>query len=445
MKRLIASAGLVAVGATGLQAAYAPGLTPMETSKTWSVAASLRGFYDDNYNTAPSHPSSSSLPAAKGSFGAEISPQFALNFPGDQTFVGASYVYTLRYYEARANNNTDHNHELNAKLDHRFSERYRVVLSDSFAYSQEPEVLESNGTVTTPLRTSADGLRNTVNLKLTGQITELLGFETGYQNTWYNYFQTASDFAKDAIPAGSNPLGIGSRAALLDRIEQLFDIKGTWQVQEHLLAFAGYKYGIVNYTSHDPVDQNPITLATDPGSIRDNVSHYFYLGASRSFSSQLTGSIQAGAQYTHFEHISNNSWTPYVDLSGTYSYLPGSSVQLGFTHQRNATDVLGTPGAITGDQETSTVYASINHRVTSQLTASLVGQYQMSQFNGGTFDGKVDNFLFANLTVVYRFNRNWAAEASYYFDKLDSGLPDTFGQDRSFKRDRYYVGVRANY
>jgi len=438
MKRFIASAGLVAVGATGLQAAYAPGLTPMETSKTWSVAASLRGFYDDNYNTAPTHPSTTLLPGAKGSFGAEISPQFALNFPGDQTFVGASYVYTLRYYDARANNNTDHNHEFNAKLDHRFSERYRLVFSDSFAYSQEPEVLESNGTVTTPLRTSADGLRNQVNLDLTGQFTELLGFEAAYHNTWYDYFQNASDFAKDFPPfpmPGSNPLGIGSRAALLDRIEHLFDIKGTWQVQEHLLAFAGYKYGIVDYTSNDPVD-----ASLDPGSIRDNVSHYFYLGASRSFSSQLTGSIQAGAQYTHFEHISNNSWTPYVDMSGTYSYLPGSSVQLGFRHQRNATDVLGNPGAITGDQETSTVYASINHRITSQLTASLMGQYQMAQFNGGTFDGKEDNFLFVNLTVLYRFNQNWAAEASYYFDRLDSDLAD-----RSFTRDRYYVGVRANY
>src|SRR5260370_23602338 len=351
MKRFIASAGLVAVGATGLQAAYAPGLTPMETSKTWSVAASLRGFYDDNYNTAPSHPSSSSIPNAKGMFGAEISPQFALNFPGDQTFVGASYVYTLRYYEARANNNTDHTHQFDAKLDHRFSERYRVVLSDSFAYSQEPEVLEYNGTVSTPLRTSADGLRNQVNLDLTGQFTELLGFEAAYRNTWYNYFQNASDFASQAIPAGSNPLGVGSRAALLNRLEHLFDIKGTWQVQEHLLAFAGYKYGIVDYTSKDPVDQNPITLATDPGSIRDNVSHYFYLGASRSFSSQLTRSIQAGAPYTHFEHISNNSWTPYVDLSRTYSYLPGSSVQLGFTHQRNATHGLVNSHPITGDQE----------------------------------------------------------------------------------------------
>jgi len=64
----------------------------------------------------------------------------------------------------------------------------------------------------------------------------------------------------------------------------------------------------------------------------------------------------------------------------------------------------------------------------------------MSQFNGGTDDGKADNFLFVNLNLSYRLNPNWAVEASYYFDRLDSDLAD-----RSFTRDRYYVGVRANY
>jgi len=49
MNKLIVSASLVTLGATGLQAAYAPGLSPMETSKPWSVAATVRGFYDDNY------------------------------------------------------------------------------------------------------------------------------------------------------------------------------------------------------------------------------------------------------------------------------------------------------------------------------------------------------------------------------------------------------------
>ena len=52
MKKLIASAGLVALGTAGLHAAYAPGLTEQQTSKPWTVSASLRGFYDDNITTA---------------------------------------------------------------------------------------------------------------------------------------------------------------------------------------------------------------------------------------------------------------------------------------------------------------------------------------------------------------------------------------------------------
>lgn len=54
MKKMIASAGWVALGTAALHAAYVPGLTSMETSKSWSVSASLRGFYDDNYAALPS-------------------------------------------------------------------------------------------------------------------------------------------------------------------------------------------------------------------------------------------------------------------------------------------------------------------------------------------------------------------------------------------------------
>src|SRR3954470_14509200 len=140
MKRIIASAGLVAFGATGLQAAYAPGLTPLETSKPWSVSATVRGFYDDNFATAPK-----SFTGKKDSFGLELSPAAAINIPLEQTYLGASYVYTMRYYEGRPNHKFDHSHEANLKLDHEFSERYKANFNDSFAYSQEPEIIQPTG------------------------------------------------------------------------------------------------------------------------------------------------------------------------------------------------------------------------------------------------------------------------------------------------------------
>jgi len=138
MKKLIASAGLVTLGAVGSQGAYAPGLTPMETAKPWSVSATLRGFYDDNYNNAPSHPTNPLIPAAQSSPGIEVTPSIKLNFPMEQTYFGAGYVYSLKYYADRKSTSIDHYHELTLKADHRFSNRYKVAFVDSLHYSVEP-------------------------------------------------------------------------------------------------------------------------------------------------------------------------------------------------------------------------------------------------------------------------------------------------------------------
>src|SRR5688500_9886824 len=105
MKKFITSAGLAALGLSTLQAAHVP--AGVDTTKPWSISAALRGFYDDNYNTAPDGPSK--LEA----FGFEVTPSFSLNFPLDQTFLGLSYVYSLRWYEERPGRNHDETHQVN--------------------------------------------------------------------------------------------------------------------------------------------------------------------------------------------------------------------------------------------------------------------------------------------------------------------------------------------
>src|SRR5438876_171422 len=176
MKKFIASAGLAAVGATGLQAAYAPGLSPMETSKPWSIAASVRGFYDDNYNNA-----NRSSGLKKDSIGVEFSPSAAINIPLEQTYIGASYIYTLRYYDNRPNNSIDHTHEVTAKLNHKFSELYKFDFEDAFAYSQEPQIIQPLGNgQSTFLRTDSSAYRNRLRGDFTAQVTELLALQPGY-------------------------------------------------------------------------------------------------------------------------------------------------------------------------------------------------------------------------------------------------------------------------
>src|SRR6266581_1799855 len=81
MKKIIASARLAALGAASVQAAYAPGLSPQEKSKAWTISGTLRGFYDDN-------PTLSIGADKQESWGLEMSPSLAVNLALDQTLIG---------------------------------------------------------------------------------------------------------------------------------------------------------------------------------------------------------------------------------------------------------------------------------------------------------------------------------------------------------------------
>src|SRR5256885_14708405 len=109
MKKIIASASVAALGAASLQAAYAPGLSPMEKSKFCTVSGLVRGFYDDN-------PTDSFRTLKQGTWGIEVSPSVAVNLALDQTLIGFNYTYDLRFYEARPKNDGDHSHLVNLKV-----------------------------------------------------------------------------------------------------------------------------------------------------------------------------------------------------------------------------------------------------------------------------------------------------------------------------------------
>jgi hypothetical protein len=418
MKKIIASAGLVAVSAAGLQAA-APGLSPMEASKPWSISATLRGFYDDNYTAV--HKS-----LEEDSFGFEIRPAVGLNFPFEQSFIGLGYIYSLRWYEARQDDETDQSHEVTLRADHRFSERFSVDFDDSFIYSQEPTVVDDTGAVTTFARTDADAFRNRAAIRFDAQLTELVGLGLGYVNNWYDYDQE----------------GPGSRSALLDRFEHDFNIEGRWHARENLFASLGYGLGIVSFTDDEVIAAdllgNPIAFSED----RDSVSHRVYVGAEQVLSSQFRISAKVGGEYTDFTELNEDDLTPWAEIAGTYNYLPGSYLQFGFRHDRNQTD-RATPdadGDIVTDQVSSSLFGSVTHRITPRLDGSIIGRVQRSEFNNGAFDGDLDYFLMLGANLEYRFTPNWSTEVGYNYDRLDSDLPF-----RSFTRNRVYAGVRATY
>lgn len=429
MKRIITSAGLVALGAANLQAqnSAATHLSAVQTSKPWSVAASLRGFYDDNYVTRPSN-SKTGL-SKRSSFGFELNPSAGFNWVLPQTYVGLSYSYGMRYYEDRERDTADHTHQADFKLNHNFTEQYKLDVTDSFAAAQEPELLASpGGGIPVPIRVEGNNIRNAASANISAGLTDQLSTMLGYSNTFYDYEKE----------------GIGSLSSLLDRTEHLFTANLRWQALPTTIGILGYQYGANSY------DEDQILgLAVSPKGIsaihsdaRDSVSHYVYAGVDHSFNSQLNGSLRAGAQITDYDNVvSESKVIPYTDASLSWTYNPGSSVRLGVRHTRLATDVAfisaSTP---TLDQEATTAYGEIKHAITGQLAGSLIGQYQHGTFEGGAADNKGEDLFLLGLNLSYEINKFLAAEAGYSYDRLESDL-----DDRSFTRNRVYIGIRATY
>lgn len=418
MKKIIASASLAALGAAGVQAAYAPGLSPAEKAKPWTISAVLRGFYDDN-------PTASYRTLKQESWGLEVSPSLGVNIALDQTLIGFNYTYDLRFYEARPRNDADHSHDISLKISHQFNERFKIEASDHFRYAQEPEL--QSGVVTT-LRTQQNYIHNDGRIALNAELTPLLGLEAAYENNYWDYDQT----------------GPGSLSALLDRVEHMGSLTARWQAMPNTKGLLGYRYGIVDHTSKDSLNSNPGAGYTDPG-VRDANSHFIFVGVDQDFSSQLNAQVRVGAQFTDYPNAAagqdDSTVSPWVDASATWSYNPGSYLQLGVRHERNQTDVAYTfsPTSVQ-DQESTAVYGVVNHRITPKLTGSLLGQYQHSTFRGGGVDGEVDQLGTLGVNFSYQLSAFVSAEAGYNYDRLDSDIAF-----RSFTRNRVYFGVRASY
>jgi len=420
MKKIIASASLAALGAAGLQAGYEPGLSPLEKSKPSTISGILRGFYDDN-------PTDSFRSAKQASWGVELSPSLAVNLALDQTLIGFSYVYDMRYFEARQSNDADHSHLVSLKVNHAISERYKLEVGDVFNYAQEPEL--QGGIVTVPLRTQQNYIHNNGHLAFDAELTPILALRLEYQNDYWDYDQH----------------GPGSLSALLDRVEHLGSIVANWQAMPNTVGKLGYRYGVIDHNSKDSLNQNVAAAGYHDPNTRDANSHYIFVGAEQNVSSQLTATVLVGAQFTDYPHpepgSDDSAVGPYVDANATWTYNPGSYLQLGVKHQRNQTDVAYSLSSTAAqDQESTAVYGVVNHRITPKLTGSLLGQFQHSSFKGGGVDGEIDQLGTLGVNLSYQVNTFVSAEAGYNYDRLDSDIAF-----RSFTRNRVYFGLRASY
>jgi hypothetical protein len=422
MKKLFVTVGLTAIGASALHAQFAPTMSSEEMAKPWSLGATLRGFYDDNYLTLPKS-------EAQSTYGIEFSPSVALNHSTDQTSYSLSFIYDLRWYEQTST--SDSSYQFNATMSHAFSERYSMTAGDSFVIAQEPNVVDTT-VLSTPLRVSGNNVHNTATLSGTAALTQLLDLKASYENDLYAYQQLAGD-----VP---QPQTVPSYSALLDRMYQLFSLDLDWKVQPDLTGVLGYQYGHTGYTSPEGIVFSSPGHAIAFSKQRNSDSHFFYVGADKDFTSELHGSIRAGGEYMDYYNVHTSKVSPYVDASMTWQYAQSSTAQVGIKHLHNATDVVGATASPVLDSESTAAYASVNHKLTGDLTGSLLGQFQRSTFNGGSVNGQSEDFLILGLNLAYRITPYLSGEAGYNWNKLVSDI-----STRDYTRNQIYIGVRATY
>jgi len=415
MKRIITTASIAALGAVGLQAAYAPVLTSQESSKWWSVSLALRGFYEDNYTTLPSNL------GKRDSFGVVVSPSVEARYVADATMASLGYTYGMYWYEDRDSNSADHTHQIDARLNHAFSDSYRLDVSDSFVISQEPAIQGGGQRI----RINGNNIRNLGNIVLTGDFTPTLGFDIGYANNLYNY-----DDKKAA------------QYTYLDRIEHYPHLNLRYRVSPQTVALLGYQYGFVDHTNDgDPSWINVI----GPADSRNARIHYFYAGVDHGFTSDLVGALRLGAQNIKYPDadqaapglpITDDSrWAPYADASLSYTYMAGSVAKLGVRYTRQESEYMQAL-----DEQATTVYGDITHKLTAKLTGKLLVQYTHASFNEGIYDDDSEDYVVVGLNLAYQINQYLAADVGYNFDDLSS---DVTG--RSYDRNRVYVGLIASY
>ncbi len=438
MKKALASAGLVAFGALSYQNADAQNSTAQliaGDSKPYSLAGTLRGFYDDNYNTAPAGPD------RRSSFGFEVKPSIGLTLNLPQTTVKASYFFDMRYYEDRPEHKADFSHDFELLVRHRISDRFSLDASDSFVIAQEPELLNPSD-LSAKTRVNGNNLRNSAAVNLTAKANEELSFIVGYANTLYDYQQ---DYGR--LTAADKAAGLVSRSGALDRMEQTATLTARYVVNRETTAVLGYQFGDVAYSSAETIGSQGGVPFTSK--IRNNNSHYAFTGLDHYFTQELSGSLRVGVQYTDYynDPSASSSFGPYVDISSTWHYREDGSVMLGFTHRRNQTDLVGNSlnqvtslSNLTLDQESSTFYANISQKITPKLTGTLSGQYQSSDFKGGLTGNDTEQFVLLGLNLTYQFNRFLTGELGYNYDNLASDL-----SQRSFDRNRVYLGLTASY
>jgi hypothetical protein len=410
-------------------------------SKPLTLALGLKGFYDDNIFTRPSGPDK------VDSFGLQVVPGINYKVSNGATTVSVGYTLDAKWYERRSRDSVDstgktaqkadpwdYAHYIKASIKHKFSDTISIQADDSFAITREPQEFLSGQVA----RSKGDAIINYASLKGEVGLTDSFGLAVAYRNNLFDYSDE-------------------NYKPLLNRMENIPSVDLRYRINPNLFGIIGYRYSDVAYDKHEilPITGSSTVVYSDA---RNRSSHFVYGGADWQASPVLSFAARAGGEFTEYSnldkyHLQGNKsdTSPFADVSAKWQFAKDSYLNGGLRHQLNATDALypsdpvGTKSSsIVLSQESTLLYAVLAHNITPALRVSVNGQFQDSVFNGGTYDGKSEQFYGAGLSLSYALNTYLSAEASYFYDKLATAS-DPALSGRAYARNRVFLGIRASY
>ena len=359
------------------------------STKFYTITASLREEYDDNIYTTKDN--------KQGSAVTEFSPSFLVNLPmQDSSFTGR-YTFGIDYYEAKSRDVNDYTNELLLRYNHRYSDRFSLDLRDQAGYYTQPDLLNAEGT---PFR-NGEYFVNTATAEFDAQWTPLFGTSTSYSNVAFLYSE--SDIARS----------------------QNFD-ENTFSNDFRFAVFP--KYNLIAGVIFDDIDYFEVD--------RGYTDYTGNVGLDWAILPTITLSGRVGGTIT--ESDASDSVSPYASITFSWQLGKRSNLTLDYLHNVVPTDVVTAVG-----QEADRFSARFSYDFTARLTGHLAATYTHSDYTsdlllaGSSFE---EDDLGLDTGLEYRVTSNFSFEGGYSLSNISSGE-----EYRDYTRNQVYLGVRGTY
>jgi hypothetical protein len=367
------------------------GLDTSNSTKFYTITASLREEYDDNIYTVKDNPTASAV--------TEISPSFLINLPlRDSTFV-ARYTFGFDYYENRSGDPNDYTHELLVNYTHQFTDRFSLSLGEQFGYFTQPDLLAAVGT---PF-VSGSYFANTFSGSFNAQWTPIFGTATTYSNILIDYqsAQVGTEQNSD-----ENTITQDFRFALIPKFN--FVASGTYDNLDYFSNIRGY----TDYTGDVGVDWQALP--------------------------NLSLSVRGGITVT-VSDPEPTSISPYASVNLDWHLGKRSELSFNYTHNVVPTDVFNAIG-----QEADRFSVRFSYDLTARINVHAEGIETHADYTSELLEDNVPSFteddIGLDLGVTYHMTPIFSLEGGYFLSDISSQE-----SDRDYTRNQVYVGIRGTY